>query len=144
MAKSFATNEDPVVKATGRIARGIRQAYLAALLSDGKQRVGAAVYNGVSCISVASNTMTKSHPKSVDVYEWPYPHAEWNAMNAIPRGSNPKNLTVFVTRVLQNDDQAIAKPCRECHRFLTEMGVKAVYYTDNDGFVRRMNSGLSE
>lgn len=139
MAKTFTTNEDEIVRPTKRILRGLRQARKAAFLSDGRQRVGAAVYNGSSCVSTASNTMYKTHPKSVDVYEWPYPHAEWNALNGLDRIYDPKNLTVYIVRLLHNDDMATARPCRECTKFLLDMGVRAVYYTDNDGQVRKMS-----
>lgn len=138
MAKSFTTNEDEIVQPTKRIIRGLRQATRAALLSDGKQRVGAAVYNGSSCVSTASNTMYKTHPKSVEVYDWPYPHAEWNALNGLDKIYNPKNLTIYVARLLQDNSVATARPCRECNRFLLEMNVKAVYYSDNDGIIRKL------
>lgn len=144
MAKTYITNEDETVRPTKRILRGIRQATKAAYLSDGRQRVGAAVYNGSSCVSTASNTMYKTHPKSADVYEWPYPHAEWNALNGLSRGYDPKNLTVYIVRLLHDETTATARPCRECHKYLLDLGVKAIYYTDLDGVIKKMGQGLPE
>ena len=129
---------DEVIQPTGRINRGIRQAALAARLSDGKQRVGAAVFVGSKCVSTASNSMKKTHPKACDHYEWPFPHAEWNALNGLSKQYDLSQATVYIARILHTGDIAQSKPCCECYKVLRDSGLKAVYYTEDPDTVRKV------
>jgi len=126
------------VASTGRIARGMRQALRAASLSDGKQMVGAAVFVGSKCVSTASNSMYKSDPKACSHYQWPFPHAEFNAIKRVDKRHSLSDSVVYIVRILKNGDISNSKPCCECANMLKNSGVKAVYYSGDNGETRRL------
>jgi tRNA(Arg) A34 adenosine deaminase TadA len=136
MAINDETTTSDIVHVTGKIARGMRQAIRAAQLSDGKQLVGAAIYIGSKCVSAASNSMFKSDPKACSHYTWPFPHAEFNAIKNIDRRHRVSDATVYIVRLLKSGKIANSKPCCECRKMLKESGVRAVYFSGEEGEVR--------
>lgn len=47
-------------------------------------------------------------------------------------GDNARGSVVYVARVNKDGNSRMSKPCDNCHRILTEAGVKTVVYTEND------------
>ncbi|MBT5188214.1 MAG: hypothetical protein HOM01_15505 [Kordiimonadaceae bacterium] len=139
MAIKDETTGSDVIKVSGKIARGMRQAIRSALLSNGKQRVGAAVYVGSRCVSTASNSMTKTDPKACDHYQWPFPHAEFNAVKKVDKRHSLSESTIYIVRLLKNGEISNSKPCSECAKMLKIKGVDSVYYSGDNGEVRKLN-----
>lgn len=77
--------------------------------------------------------MTKTHPKAVRVYNYPYPHAEFMATyNVAP--NKLRGSIAYVARELRGSKEpAMAKPCDRCIAYLRDQGVKKVYYTTDEG-----------
>lgn len=66
-------------------------------------------------VKSANGPTPEPHPES---------HAEVRMAKKLDVGS-----TVYVARVVATGDFAMAKPCRNCERYLKNKGVKTVYYT---------------
>jgi len=116
----------------------MRQALRAASLSDGAQMVGAAIYVGSKCVSAASNSMYKSDPKACSHYQWPFPHAEFNAIKKVDKRHSLSDAVLYIVRVRKDGSVSNSKPCCECRKMLNNSGVKAVYYSGYEGETRRL------
>jgi len=57
-------------------------------------------------------------------------HAE-EALVAKCKGDQLRGATIFLSRVLKNDTQAVSRPCPRCQKALTRAGVARVIYTIN-------------
>jgi len=44
-----------------------------------------------------------------------------------------KNCRVYIARKRKDGTVAMAKPCKHCTKFLKELGIRAVFYTNNIG-----------
>jgi len=119
-----------------RIDRGMASAAKAAALSVDRYKMGAVVYLGSRVVATASNTMTKSDPKACDHYEWPFPHAEFNAVKKL--SVCPTKCIMYVTRTMADGSLGNSKPCSECQKMLKSYGIKTVYYTDGEGNVKQL------
>lgn len=91
-----------------------------AFQSTSRFRLGAVASKGKRSLSWASNNMEKTDPSS------PHPfrcvHAEAKALKTC-RG---KADTVYVARVDQNGQLAMARPCEHCWRYLKTYGIRRV------------------
>ena len=138
MAIKDETTGSDVVEVSGKIARGMRQAVRSAFLSDGKQRVGAAVYVGSKCVSTASNSMTKTDPKACSHYQWPFPHAEFNAVKKVDKRHSLSDSTIYIVRILKTGEISNSKPCSECAKMLKSKGLREIYFSGDNGEVRKL------
>lgn len=59
-------------------------------------------------------------------------HAEMHVLNQIPRGSNPKNIRIFVARRIRGGGISMAKPCGFCQKKLKDAGIdpRNIYFTN--------------
>lgn len=60
-------------------------------------------------------------------------HAEISAINDTPAKLRPGSV-VIVGRTNKSNELAMAKPCASCETVLRKLGVKAVWYSDVDGW----------
>jgi deoxycytidylate deaminase len=130
------------------INRCFEKAKNAALLSDyGKFHVGCiAVYEN-QIIGVGCNS-NKTHPKqkyynkyrhlSFDRCEpMPKIHAEMMCLNSISKlDVDFSKVTLFVYRQLKMTPYGMARPCQACMNAIKDLGIKNIFYTSNDGYVR--------
>ena len=114
-------------------------AYAVAMTGNGvgmksKFRLGAVLVHRNSIVSVGMNSY-KTHPLMAARTEWPFLHAEQNAI--IRAGlDNCEGLDLYIARVLKNNDLAMSKPCDVCIKLIKDVGIRNVYYSTNaNGFV---------
>ena len=94
-----------------------------------KFRLGAILVHRNSIVSVGMNSY-KTHPLMAARTEWPFLHAEQNAI--IRAGlDNCEGLDLYIARVLKNNTLALSKPCKVCTKLIKDVGIKNVYYSTN-------------
>jgi|TARA_B100001964_G_scaffold211099_1_gene246081 deoxycytidylate deaminase len=100
-------------------------------------RLGAVLVNKNSIISVGNNSY-KTHPLLKYRTEWPFLHAEQHAI--IRRGlDNCEGLDLYVVRILKNLNYAISYPCDVCKQLIKDVGIRNVYYIDENGEFAKWN-----
>ena len=100
-------------------------------------RLGAVLVEKNSILSVGNNSY-KTHPLLKKRTEWPYLHAEQHAI--IRRGiDNCDGHDLYVVRILKNLDYAISYPCDICKELIKEVGIRNVYYINEEGEFARWN-----
>lgn len=58
-------------------------------------------------------------------------HAEVDACLGVP-AADLDGAELYVARILKDGHLAMAKPCKICQRFLLDVGIRRVYYSDSD------------
>jgi deoxycytidylate deaminase len=113
----------------------MRYAIKAALLSGAEHhRVGAAIFKGKSLVSLGWNS-TKTHPDSKTRYN--AHHAEFDCL----MGNYKHDLvgaSIFVARITKGGRLGVSKPCSECEVIIRGVGIKKIYYINQNGEVERM------
>lgn len=104
--------------------------------STSRFRLGAVLAKKNRVISTGYNDMGKTHTLmqryNTDKTWAPGLHAEVHACIGVP----PVDMSfadLYVVRILKDGNVAIAKPCKICHRFLTAVGIRRVYYSMGSG-----------
>lgn len=87
-------------------------------------KVGCVIVKGKRVVGRGFN-MLKTHPKSPHTFK--SIHAEF--MAAMSAELDIKGATAYVFREQKNGDWAMAKPCKDCWKFLIECGIKNVVYS---------------
>lgn len=99
-------------------------------------RLGAVLARKSRVISTGFNAMHRTHPMmqryNSDKSWTPGLHAEVDACLGVPR-ADLEGAELYVARILKNGEPAIAKPCEICTKFLMDVGIKRVFYTDAGG-----------
>lgn len=118
-------------------------------LSDFKSiHIGSCAVYKNNIISIGYNTY-KSHPiqKKYDRYRILYTnkgvepkhtlHAEISCLNNI-KDLNIKwsKIHLYVYRDDLNGNKANCRPCPSCMTFIKKLGIKTIYYTTNEGYVK--------
>ena len=95
-------------------------------------RLGAVLAKKNQVISTGYNDMSKTHTlmqKYNRNKSWaPGLHAEVDACIGVP-WADLYGADLYVVRILKNGDLAISRPCRICQRFITDVGIRRVYYS---------------
>lgn len=112
--------------ATKRI---INLAAQAALRCEDRWRVSAVLYTGSRILSVATNDMMKTSPKSF--HEFKTRHAEFNALISVDK-SLWKGSRMFVYRLGRDGNRHMAKPCPACQKMLAWAEIKRVEWTTDE------------
>lgn len=141
----------------GRVDRFFRIAYLASqkVPKSCKYKHGAVLANGSRLISIGYNE-PKSNPIIPDLLcngsRKRHMHAEIKAVCSISANYtralcrvkpfymdriNLKGYTLYVIR-RTNNGYAYSKPCNFCVGFLSSVGLKNIWYTDDNGRARHM------
>ena len=98
--------------------------------SSYRARVGCAIVNKNTIVSLGFNDGSKTHPKS------PHPfhslHAEVDAV--VSARTDMSGSIIYVARILKNGKLAMSKPCQYCEALLKRSGIKAAWYSTSDGW----------
>lgn len=114
-------------------------AYLKALESPGTGgkthsnfRLGASIVSKKILLTSGYNSY-KTHPKLLAFYKFPFSHAESSAILSLGT-DNCRNTNLYVVRIKKNKDLGLAKPCKDCMKFISFAGIKIVYYSTENGY----------
>lgn len=123
-----------------RIRRGFKHARIAAKRSKlYSHRVGAALFRKKQLVSVGYNTK-KTHPNCPNELTQ---HAEFN----VTKGFSPEEIdgcTLYIVRLTRTGKIGISKPCADCADYLRSLGLKKVYFSNEEGEIqewKELNSG---
>lgn len=108
-----------------------------------RARVGAVVISGKRILSASCNS-TKTRP--LQFYYNKYrnfedyknsnscEHAEISALSPlIGKEIEWDKVSIYTYRELKNGKRGCSKPCEACSKLIKELGIKTVYYIDEDG-----------
>ena len=108
-----------------------------------RARVGAVVTSGKRILSASCNS-TKTRP--LQFYYNKYrnfedyknsnscEHAESSALSPlIGKEIEWDKVSIYTYRELKNGKRGCSKPCEACSKLIKELGIKTVYYIDEDG-----------
>ena len=123
----------------------LQKARAAASVSDfPKIHVGCvAVYQG-SIIGMGCN-YNKTHPRQKIYNRYridgrsdsflPKIHAEINCLNSIRNlDINFSKVKLYIYRTRNDQEYGMSRPCPSCMAALTDLGIKHIYYTTNNGY----------
>lgn len=100
--------------------------------------MGAAIFKKNDLVSIGFNSYkTHSRYNKIHSYENNQTfvlHAEMSAILKARR--DLRGCDIFVYREYKNGSLAMAKPCIACHAALLEVGIRYIYYTSPEGFIR--------
>lgn len=106
-----------------------------ALKSVSKFRLGAVLVKKNRVISAGYNQMNKSHPIMQKYSDTDFTlglHAEVHSCIGV--SANDLHASeLWVCRLHKNEEFAMARPCLTCQKFLIDIGVKKVYFTNLEG-----------
>ena len=107
-----------------------------ALKSISKFRLGAVLVKKGRVISTGFNIMRKSHPimqKYSENIDFTLGlHAEVHSCIGV--SANDLHASeLWVCRLHKNEEFAMARPCLTCQKFLIDIGIKKVYFTNLEG-----------
>ncbi len=97
-----------------------------------KSRHGAIVFRGNAVIAARPNTR-KTNPNLSAYTEYPYVHAEQNAILAAG-ADNTDGCSMLVVRVGADGNLRNSKPCDVCQRFIRDAGIRRVFFSTETGF----------
>ena len=112
-----------------------RLARTESLKTDFWARVGAVLCKGSKPVSVGRNRPRKTNGLSYKYNPLKTLHAEIDVCMGVDRGSTI-GATVYTYRENKAGSLASSKPCKDCIRFLTDIGVHEVFYTHKEGIGR--------
>lgn len=130
---------DTEEKATKRI----NKALLVATQSTYKHRMGAVIYKkgrligyGYNKINCSTQKLGKSKQGTI--------HAEKSAVISCIKHSEKsldkvQGASIYVSRITRSNSIGLAKPCSNCEKLLRAVGIKWVYYTENNGTISILN-----
>lgn len=104
----------------------MKLAYEAALKSQCRWRVGAALVRNGSVLAVSPN-VKRHHPRDVQTYTV---HSECVCLNI---AKSPKGANIYVVRIGRAGDLRMARPCSCCIRSLFNAGVNKATWSDTRG-----------
>jgi deoxycytidylate deaminase len=106
--------------------------------------VGAVITIGNRIIASAACT-AKTHPKNPK----PFLRTNRNQLCAECRSviralhttqvDKLRYCSIYVARRRKDGSRAMAKPCEECMKILKNVGIRDIYYTDNEGNINHLH-----
>jgi tRNA(Arg) A34 adenosine deaminase TadA len=116
----------------------IRTAIKEAEKSDYRIRMGAVIFNKKKIVSKGHNhtnsLQRKLHPT---FQEWPDSiHAEVEAV--LKAKQNLKGYDLLIIRINKKKQFRISKPCPHCTALLNHVGIRNVYFSNDDGMIEKM------
>lgn len=129
---------------TKKEKRFYKMAREASFMSDFRiARVGAVVVQGNCILSVGHNS-TKTRPLQhrYNIYRHfqnydesiPRQHAEIDALSPlIGKEINWSKVSIFIYRELRDGTPACSRPCEACMRLIKDLGIRDVYFIDENG-----------
>jgi tRNA(Arg) A34 adenosine deaminase TadA len=106
--------------------------------SSHQQRIAAVIFDKKSILSIAHNiaigVKKKIHPR---FKRFPRSlHAEAIAIHSAKR--DLKGSSIFVVRINGLGDPRMSKPCQWCLSYISYVGIKTIYYTNEIGIICKM------
>ena len=98
-------------------------------------RVGAVLFKGNKIFVDGRNSIRCC--KNLKKKNWNSVHAEQHAILNMGE-ENCKGLSLLVIRLNLSNNIRLAKPCEMCEDFIRQVGIKRVYYSNNDGTISKM------
>jgi len=111
----------------------IRSAARASLNSDYKLPLGAVIFRGKRILATGWN-QNKTHNYASQYMEYPYLHAEVDAILSARYRVDLEGTSIFVVRLLKNGRLAMAKPCPHCQQACNDVGIKRAYWTTDTNY----------
>lgn len=99
-------------------------------------KLGAVLVKGGSVINVGFN-QSSTHRFARKFGKHYTRHAELNCILGISRHKTT-GATVYVIRVKKDGSYGMSKPCSICKDVLKFVGIKRVYYTNNQGIIEEI------
>lgn len=84
-------------------------------------------------ILVSRPNSAKTHPLLLRFSEFPFLHSESNAILAWGM-DNCSATTLYVVRILRNNNLAMAKPCCSCMKLIEYVGISKIFFTTEYGY----------
>lgn len=102
--------------------------------SDYKLKIGAVVFKGKRILStgynsIRSSRMSNKHKNFINSL-----HAEQHALLNLD-WSKLKGCSILVMKVSKTGKLSNAKPCPLCSKLLNHVGIKDIYYTNEQGVI---------
>ena len=117
----------------GIIRHSIR---LAGLSDNDKYRLGAVIFKGSRIISEGYNKFRSFGIPSM-YKKFPFTlHAEQDCINNVD-WKKLKGKSILVIRINKNEELLLAHPCEYCMNTIKHVGIKCIYYSDNNGDIIR-------
>ena len=116
----------------------IKKAKEEAVKADHKHKIGAAIFNKGKVYSVGRNHSMRSVKHLLPKFKR-YPtsiHAEVDSI--IKARRDISGLSILVVRVNKKGDLLLAKPCDNCLSYISYVGLKNIYYSNNNGGIERI------
>lgn len=105
--------------------------------------LGSVVVCGKTIISTGYNShKTRPLQQKYNIYRHfdncgkaiPSQHSEIGALShLIGKEIDWKNVSIFTYRELKNGRRACSRPCPACRKLITDLGIKNIYYIDENG-----------
>jgi len=116
----------------------VRAAIKQAEKSDYRIRMGAVIFNKKKIIAVGHNhTNSLTRKLKPKFQEWPDSiHAEVDAI--LNAKTDLRDCDLMVIRINQKKQFRISKPCEHCMALIAHVGIKNVYFSNDDGMIERM------
>ena len=63
-------------------------------------------------------------------------HSELSCLKSLigRKDINFKDVDIYIYRQYKNGGLALSRPCPSCMKLITELGIRNIYYTNQDGF----------
>lgn len=106
--------------------------------SDYRIRMGAIIFNKKKIVAKGHNhTNSLSRKLRPEFQEWPESiHAEVDVILRAKR--DLRDCDILVLRVNNKGEFKIAKPCDHCMALIAHVGIKNVYFSNEDGMIEKM------
>ena len=109
-----------------------------------RYKIGATVVLKHRLLSSGFNSDTKTHPLQKKYNRFRFTdegahkrHAELSALLPLIReGVDLSDASIFVYREHKNGTLACARPCKACMQLIKDCGIRKIFYTTEDGYVR--------
>jgi len=116
----------------------INEALKQARKSKHRHRIGAVIFSKKNIISSACNYPCRSAKSVSKKYMKREKSLHAEVMAIIRARRNLNNLCMLVIRLNVRDKFKMAKPCEYCMAYIQYVGIKTVYYSDNNGNISRI------
>ena len=144
LAKSMQSLEGNLKQMTKTERAFFRVAQNISTLSDHRQKLGCAVVYKHRVISTGYNSHTKCHSLQARLDKERYGqdtpgrlHAETAALLPfIQNNINLSGASIYIYRQHKDGSLAISKPCPSCMKLIKRCGIRRIYYSSDDGYVR--------
>jgi len=116
----------------------INEALKQARKSEHRHRIGAVIFSKKSIISSACNYPSRSAKSVTAKYLKREDSLHAEVMAIIRARRNLNNLSMLVVRINAKGKLMMAKPCEYCMSYIEYVGIKTIYFSDENGNISRI------